>query len=160
MRWRRGRSFFDEFFEEMERMFEDVFGRDREFFSFRYAPGRGRRYVEASDEFRDYREALTDVWEDDNEVVVTMELPGVKKEDIKINVTPRTLEVRAEQKEESKDEKEGTVRIERAYKGFYKVVDLPVEVKTDNVKATYNNGVLEIRLPKAHKEEKKEVKVE
>ena len=160
MVWRRRRGFFDEFFEEMERMFEDLLGRERDFFGFGYVPSKGRRYGDVREEFREYREALTDVWESDDEVVVTMELPGVKKEDIKINVTPRTLEVKAEQKEESKEESEGGIRIERAYKGFYKVVDLPTEVKTDEVKATYNNGVLEVRLPKAHKEKKKEVKVE
>ena len=140
---------FDEFFRDF---FEDVFEDLR--------PRRGRRLNPLmEEEYEDYREPMHDVIETDNEVIVTVEIPGVKKEDIDINVSSRSIEIKAEHKEEEKKEGEEYTYM-KEYKGFYKVIPLPVEVNTEKVKATYNNGVLEVRLEKKHKEEKKKVKVE
>ncbi len=81
------------------------------------------------------REPLVDISETEDEIIVTAETPGVKKEDIRIEVKDSTLEIRAGGK-------------------FYKEVDLPSPVDPDKSKATYNNGVIEIHLKKLVKKEK------
>lgn len=89
-------------------------------------------------------EPLVDVMEVDDEVWVIAELPGVPKEKIKVRVTEDKVYIRAEDGRK-----------------YYKVVDLPATVDPDTAKASYRNGVLEIRIKKkAAKEEGKEVKVE
>ncbi len=155
MRFRRRRGFFDDFledlFEDIARSFEDVFRTS-------YIGGpRRRAYIE---EEREYREPISEVWETDDEVIAVIELPGVEKEDIDLRVTSRTLEVKAERKEETKEERERARFEERAYKGYYITLSLPTDVNPDEVKATYKNGVLEVRIKKAHKEEKKKVNIE
>ncbi len=89
-----------------------------------------------------WREPLTDVWEDDENVIVTAELPGVKKEDIKLNVTEGALEMRVRKKSEKRSESETSKRIERSYAGFYRYLQLPKEVIPEKATATYNDGVL------------------
>ena len=82
------------------------------------------------------REPLTDVFQDENNVKLYVELPGVEKTDIKLNVSQGKAEIKA--------------------KNFFKVVDLPtVDVEVDKVAANYKNGVLEVTIPK-----KKKTKVE
>lgn len=94
---------------------------------------------------REEIEPLVDVMEVDDEVWVIAELPGVDKEKIKVRAAEDRVYIRAEN--------------ERKY---YKEVELPVEVDPDTAKASYRNGVLEIKLKKkrAKKEEGKEIKVE
>ena len=141
--------------DRMERLFEEDFG-----FGFDFGPVRFRAGWKTP-EMEGFRQPLADVFETDKEVVVTVELPGVKKEDIDVRVTENSVEVKAEVKSEVKEEKEGVYRAERTYQGFYRVIPLPTEVKANEAKATYNNGVIEIRIPKAKEETKvKKVKVE
>ena len=135
--------------DRMERIFEEPWG-------FGFGPFRG-----LEEEREGFRQPLTDVFETDNEVVVTVELPGVRKEDIDVTVRENSVEIKAEVKKIEEVKKEGFFRAERSYQGFYRVIPLPTEVKSDQAKATYNNGVLEIRIPKAKPEAKgKKVKVE
>lgn len=107
-----------------------------------------------------YREPYADVQETDKEVIVTAEIPGVNKGDINIKVTDNGIEISAEAKHEAKEEKEGVIRSGRFYSKFYKFLSLPSKVHGDKAKATYKNGVLEIKLPKAETEKKTTIKVE
>ncbi|MBN2421959.1 Hsp20/alpha crystallin family protein [Candidatus Woesearchaeota archaeon] len=107
-----------------------------------------------------YRQPLTDIWETDKEVIATLELPGVSKEDININVKDDRLEVKVEKKQEKDDKKEGSYRFERSYSGFYRCFSLPSHVKADATDATYKNGVLEIKIPKLKEIESKSKKIE
>ncbi len=150
-------------FEEMRRMIDRMERLFEEEWDFGVGPARFRFRWEgpAMEELRGFREPLADVFETDKEVVVTVELPGVRKEDIEVNVTENSVEVKAEVKIEAKEEKEGVYRVERSYKGFYRMIPLPTEVKPEEAKATYKNGVLEIRIPKVKESGKaKKVKVE
>lgn len=106
------------------------------------------------------REPYTDIMEADNEVVLTAEIPGVKKEDIKINVTGDSIEISAETKKEEKKEKKGFVRRERSYGRYYLKYSLPATVNPDKAKASYKNGVLEVRLPKTEAKKGKSVKID
>jgi len=176
--WRRRRrprwsDFFDEIFEEFERMEEELFRRFweelpswremeesvkvygpyvygfsisigpdgkpvvREFGNVR--PTRfGPRFVEE-------REPLVDVAEEDDEVVVVAELPGVEKEDIELNATEREL----------------VISVDTEKRKYYKRLELPAEVDPKSAKASYRNGILEVRLKKIRPERKGErIKIE
>ncbi len=106
------------------------------------------------------RSPFCDVQETDSEVIITAELPGVNKEDIKINATEHEVEIEAEVKREEEEKKAGYVRSERQYSKFYRCLTLPAEVDPSKAKATYKNGVLELRLPKVRAEKKTSIKVE
>jgi HSP20 family protein len=89
-----------------------------------------------------------DVMERGNDVVVTADMPGVDKNDIKINVRDdNTLEISAEKKMEKEEKEKGFIRHERAYSRYYRSIKLPAPVDKSKAKASYNNGVLEITLP-------------
>jgi len=118
-----------------------------------WAPPRRTRATLAPE----YREPLVDVYETDNEVVVVAELPGVDKEDIQLNLYDRTLEIKAEARRE---EAERPYRLERRYVGFYTKVSLPAEVDPSKAKATFRNGVLEVKLPKLEVARRHTIKVE
>lgn len=85
----------------------------------------------------------------DNDIVVTAELPGIRTEDVKVEVTDEALTIQGERKEEKKEEKEGFHRSERSYGRFYRSIPLPEGAKTDQIKAEMANGVLEIKVPVA-----------
>lgn len=90
-----------------------------------------------------------EVKEANGNLVVTAELPGIKTEDVKVEVTDEALSIEGEPKEEKKEEKEGLYRSERSYGRFYRSIPLPEGAKTDQVKAEMNNGILEIKVPVA-----------
>jgi HSP20 family protein len=90
-----------------------------------------------------------DVFEDDKRVVVRLEVPGVDKNDLDIEVQGDTLTVRGEKRFE-RENTQGRYRVlQCAYGGFTRAVPLPAKVLADKSKAEYKNGVLRIELPKA-----------
>jgi HSP20 family protein len=89
-----------------------------------------------------------DVIDRDNAIVVTADLPGVNKGDIQISVRDSTLEISAEKKSEQEHREEGYLRRERGYNRFYRAIRLPTPVDEGKAQASFNNGVLEITLPK------------
>ena len=98
----------------------------------------GPRFVEE-------REPLVDVMEEDDEVVVIAELPGVEKEDIDLRCTGREL----------------TISVDTEKRKYYKHLELPCEVDPKSAKASYKNGILEVRLKKVRPERKGErIKIE
>ena len=134
-------------FDEMQRMQEEmnsIFGR---FFSpSPYRQIGTTRAVQPVSE--SYRRAVADVQQTDTDVIVTAELPGMEKEDIDLTVHVDRVEIKAQTKKETTEEKEGFKTYGRAYAGFYQRIPLPAAVDSDKVKATYKNGVLEVVLPK------------
>jgi len=103
---------------------------------------------------------LADVRETDEDVVVTMDLPGVEKGDIDITVTDNDLRVVAEREEKKEIEEKDYHRRERTYKKFERVVSLPVAVKTEEAKAKLADGVLEITLPKEAVTSRKKISID
>jgi HSP20 family protein len=93
-------------------------------------------------------EPYVDIIDKPDEVIVTVDLPGVDRDNITLNVKNDELELSAERKEEIQEEKEGYVRRERTYSKFHRTIDLPAEVDGNKSKASFRNGVLEIILPK------------
>ena len=90
-----------------------------------------------------------DVYETDEDVVVKASLPGVKQEDVHISVTGDTLTIKGETKEEREEETPNYYRQERHYGAVQRSLTLPVRVDADKADATFENGVLSLRLPKA-----------
>ena len=90
-----------------------------------------------------------DIMQHGNEIIVTADMPGVDKNDIRINVRDdRTLEISAQKKMEKTEEgKAGFLRRERRYMGYYRSLMLPAPVDKTKAKAAYNNGVLAVALP-------------
>jgi HSP20 family protein len=105
-------------------------------------------------------EPSIDLIDQENELIITTDLPGIEKGDINISVRDNQLEISAEMKEESKEKREGYLRRERTCSQYYRKLSLPAEVNEEKVKATFKNGVLEITLPKKQVKKGKKVKID
>lgn len=90
-----------------------------------------------------------DVYDRENTLVVEAELPGVNKENVDVSVEDHTLTIRGEMKQEEEKKEEGFYRRERRYGQFMRSIPLPVDVKTDEAKASFHDGILAVCLPKA-----------
>lgn len=89
-----------------------------------------------------------DVLEKDNRLITRVDLPGVKKEDVSVEVADGQLTISGERKSETEKKDNGNVyRAECEYGSFYRTVPLPQGVKPEDVKATFANGVLEVSVP-------------
>jgi len=101
-----------------------------------------------------------DVIDEGDSIKIVADLPGFNKEDIEIWVEDGDLVIKAVRKEEKEEKAENYIRRERRFGKVYRKIAIPVEVDVDKIKATYNNGVLEIVLPKTEKAKKKVIKIE
>ena len=100
-----------------------------------------------------------DVAETKNELVVKAEVPGMDPKDIDISLSDGVLTIKGEKRQE-KEEKEADYHvIERSYGSFLRSVQLPKEVQSDKISASYKNGILRITLPKSEEAKKKEIKI-
>jgi len=93
------------------------------------------------------------------ELVATIEMPGVDKNDIKLKVNPDSVSVSAEKKKEKEEKTKNKYYSERSYSRFYRSFSLPVEVNPSKVNAKYDNGVLEVRMEKATSKSGAEIKI-
>ena len=132
--------------QQMERRFADLFS------------GRITRLWDTDD--GEVAEPALDLYEDDNEIVVKAEMPGMTKDDIQISFADNVLTISGEKKQEDEDRDKDYYRSERVYGAFMRRVVLPTEVNPQNARALFKNGVLEIRLPKSESAKKKEIKVD
>jgi HSP20 family protein len=92
-------------------------------------------------------------------ISLKLEIPGMEAKDLDIQVTDTSVSVSGERKSESKTEEKGMVRSEFRYGKFERVIPLPAHIQNDKVKAEYQNGVLQMTLPKAEGEKRKVVQV-
>jgi HSP20 family protein len=148
-RWRpqRGLRVWDPFreLEEMERRVEDVFRRPLLPMTWRRLP------VEMG-----WAPAI-EMFEKEDRFVVKAELPGMKKEEIDISVVGDTLTIKGERKAETEVKEEDYYCCERSYGSFFRSIAIPSNVDADKIKATYDDGVLEVTLPKAVKGKPKKI---
>ena len=100
-----------------------------------------------------------DITEDEKEYLVKAELPGLKKEDIKVNVEDGVLTITGERKFEKEEKNKKYHRIERSYGNFTRTFTLPEAVKADKVAAEFKDGVLHVRLPKDETAKPKTIEV-
>jgi HSP20 family protein len=92
-----------------------------------------------------------DVTENDKEIKISAELPGMEEKDIDVSLQKDMLTIKGEKKEEKEDKGKDYYRMERSYGSFSRTIPLPVEVETDKVEAKFKKGVLSITLPKTAK---------
>jgi len=101
-----------------------------------------------------------DIYETKESIVLNVELPGVTKEDIALEVKDSTLTIKGEKKLEKNVKEENFHRMERTYGAFTRAFTLPSTVQQDKVKAKFRDGILEIMLPKAEEAKPKQIKVD
>ena len=115
---------------DWERRFEDFFGRP-------LLPAEETNWMPA-----------IDIFEKDDKFVVKTELPGMKEEDVDVSVVGDALIVKGEKKTEAEVKKEDYYRSERIYGSFYRSIPLPATVDANKIEASFEDGVLEITVPK------------
>ncbi len=144
---------FRRFEERMNRMFEEFWGRPT---TRRLLPSGEHGAITPAE----YHEPYIDLIENEKEIVATAEMPGLEKENIKINVTEDALEISAETKHEEKKEEKGYIYRERRSGSYYRSISLPSPVDPDSSKAKYENGILEIKMPKTEVKKKTPLMIE
>ena len=88
-----------------------------------------------------------EVLQKNGQFMVRADLPGLRKDDVKVELTDDVLTISGERKEEKEEKREGFYRSERSYGSFYRKIPLPEGAKTEKAAATFHNGVLEITMP-------------
>ena len=101
-----------------------------------------------------------DLIERDNEIIIKAELPGVDKKDMDISVTKNTVSIKGTTSHEEKEEEGDYYRSEITRGEYARRLALPADIDDEKVKATFKNGILELRLPKLKQSERKPVKVD
>lgn len=100
-----------------------------------------------------------DICETEDAVIVTAEVPGMKKDDIKISIQDNVLMLKGEKHQEKEAKQENYHRLERVYGSFRRSFSLPASVDASKVKASYKDGVLRIELPKKEEARPKEIPI-
>jgi HSP20 family protein len=129
--------------DEMNRAFDAYFGRQ--------APPQALDRVWAP---------AVDIYETKDDLVVTAELPGAREKDVHLSIVGDVLTLHGQRTPGSPVKEENYHRIERWSGSFERHIQLPIPVQPDKVKATYRDGVLEIRLPKVDEVKPREIKIE
>jgi len=151
-RWRPGRGLIPwrpfTGLEEMERRFDDILGRSFYPTVWRRLPMIEMGWVPA-----------IEVFEKEDKFVVKAELPGMKEEDIDVSVVGDTLTIKGERKAESEVKEEDYYCCERSYGSFSRSLAVPTNVDAKKIEATFEDGVLEVNLPKAPEVKPKKITV-
>jgi HSP20 family protein len=132
---------FVRFENEMNKMLEEFFGR--------------REPMEITETFV----PAANLVETENEFEVTLELPGLKPEEVNVELREGALWVSGERKEEKEEKGKTFHRMERRYGAFRRVIPLPMEVKEEKVEAEFHNGILKVKLPKSEEVKPKHIEV-
>ncbi len=145
---RRGTSDLPVTFGRLRRDFDDLIERFFEPEGFFGEPWSGKKFMPA-----------VDISEDENEIVVKAEIPGIDQKDLEIDLTGDVLTIKGEKKEEKREETKNVHRLERSYGYFTRSFGLPCEVESEKVEAKYKDGVLSLKLPKADACKRKSTKI-
>jgi HSP20 family protein len=129
--------------EKMNRLFEETF------------TGRGEKKDLVSGTWS----PSVDIYETENALVLSAEVPGMKEDEIEIKIEDNTLILQGERKFEKETKEENYHRIERSYGSFYRSFTLPNSIDQDKIQAVHENGVLKITMPKKPELKPKKVKV-
>ncbi len=102
---------------------------------------------------------LTDIYEDKDKYTLKLDLPGVKKEDVKISYVDGQLSISGERVQESEQKDSKCHRIERVFGKYYRSFNLPDHIKSDSIVAEFKDGQLTITVPKAEEAKPKEIEI-
>ncbi|MDQ5988064.1 MAG: Spore protein SP21 [Syntrophus sp. SKADARSKE-3] len=115
----------------------------------------GREY----DGFGNFSPSI-DVKENNNDVIIKVELPGMDEKDVDVSLTQNILTVKGEKKEEKEDKNKDFYRMERRYGSFSRSIPLPTGIKSEKAEAVFKKGVLTITVPKSDEAKSKVKKIE
>jgi HSP20 family protein len=143
-------TFVRRFSEEMDRLFED------------FGLGRGvlTPMLDKAQLPRGLWSPQVEMFERDNQIVLRADLPGLTKDDVKVELANDGITIEGERRNEHEEEREGLYRSERSYGKFYRRIPVPEGVNLENAQASFNNGVLEITMPAAKPEARKARRLE
>ena len=141
----RGLSALDEFSSDMERVFDSLLGR---------TVGSALRASNASKFL-----PTLDVTETAAEFQIAVDLPGVKPEDVKVEMHDGKLTVSGHREATSEDKEKNYHRVERSSGSFYRSVSLPSDLDVERIDARYEHGVLHVTLPKLEKQQPKKIQI-
>jgi HSP20 family protein len=102
---------------------------------------------------------MTDILEDDNQYYLNIDLPGIKKEDVKINYNNGLLSISGERKMENVEKNAKYHRAERVYGKYYRSFTLPQKIKENEIDAEFKDGQLKISIPKAEEAKPKQLEI-
>ena len=134
------------FQKEFNRMFDDFFK------GIEHAPSLFKKDLSLFD-------PSVDVSENEKEILVTAELPGVDEKDVELTISKNNLIIEGEKKKESEEKNKDYYRKEISYGSFRQVLPLPAEVDESKIEANYQKGVLKIKLPKTAKAQEETKKI-
>ena len=100
-----------------------------------------------------------DIYDKDNAIVIHAELPGVKKEDVSIEVKENILTIKGERAEVKEVNEDSYFRKERIFGSFQRSFTLPSAINPENIKATFKDGVLQIEIPKPEEQKPKQIEI-
>ena len=101
----------------------------------------------------------TDIIETDNDFIINVDLPGVKKQDVTVNYQDNQLSITGERKSEEVKEKKDYLRKERIYGNFHRVYTLPQSIDPNKITANFKDGILTVSVPKTEESKPKQVKI-
>jgi len=144
-------------------MFDDLEQQMSQFWNTLW-PRSSRSFFRPADRFTQDMRTMTwaptmDVYEQGGNLVVKADLPGVKKDDINIELDRDSLVLRGQRQSENEVREDNYYRLERSAGSFYRRLPLPEGIKADQIKASFNEGVLEVRLPKPEQEQPQRQKI-
>jgi HSP20 family protein len=134
---------------EVDRLFDDFF---RGFDRLPSLPFSEERLSEFSPKIN--------VSENDKEIEVTVEVPGMDQNDVDVSLGDDVLTIKGEKKQEKEEKDKDYYHVERSYGSFYRSLQIPCEVDEENIKAAFKKGVLKINLPKSSKAQENVRKIE
>jgi len=132
----------DRFANQMDELF-DEFGLGRSWFGPRLGFGTSRPLPQRAEGWLPDVEML----QRNNQLVIRADLPGLTKDDVKVEITEDAVTIQGERRREREEEHAGVYRCERSYGSFSRAVGLPQGAMTDQAKATFKDGVLEVTMP-------------
>lgn len=135
----------EEFTTDMERMFDSLLGRTA-------------RNVLRSNGTEKFQPSL-DIVENVNEYVVSVDLPGVKPEDVKVEMEDGRLTISGSRETVTEDNAKNVHRIERSRGSFHRMIALPREIDADKIEAKYEHGVLHVTLPKSAEKQPRKIEI-
>ena len=100
-----------------------------------------------------------DISETKDKLVIKAELPGLDAKDVNVSISGDLLTIKGEKKKEEEEKDEHHHYMERYYGSFQRSFQLPINVKTDKIEATFDKGILKVTLPKTEEAKKKEIEV-
>lgn len=136
----------EQFADEMDRVFDD-FGLGRGWIAPRSGSSPWRPLARMTAGNWETFNPDVEIFYRNNELVVRADLPGLAKDDVKVDITEDGVTIQGERKREHQEEHEGIYRSERSYGSFRRMIPIPEGAMTDQAKATFKDGVLEITMP-------------